>query len=241
MLKIFLSLTFLSLSIFANETPQARAVIESTDRTVLSSEIGGKILYLEKNTGDSFKKGETLVNIECDVYKAERDKIGVKVALARTKLKKNKQLSQYNSVGKFDVENSELELKEQQLSYKIASINVKRCNVKAPFTGKIVTRLANKYQTIKPQEELFEIINSDSLEIKTVVPATWLKWLAVGQKIVLKVDEIGKEIKSEILQIDSVVDPKSQTVTLRAKVTDSKDIIAGMSGTVFFIPSSQNK
>lgn len=236
MFKSFFFLCLTSLLLLANEMPQARAVIESPDRTTLSSEIGGKILFLEKNSGDSFKKGETLVKIECDVYRAQRDKIGVKAALARTKLKKNEQLSTLNSVGVFEVETSKLELQEQQMEYRIANINVQRCEIKAPFTGRVVNRVASKYQSIKPQEELLEIVGSDYLEIKTVVPATWLRWLKIGHKIILKIDEIEKEIKSEILQLDSVVDPKSQTITLRAKVTDSKDIIAGMSGTVYFIP-----
>lgn len=237
---VFISIIF-SLQVFANELPQARAVVESINRTVLSSEIGGKITYLNKKDGDSFKKGETLLKIECGVYIAERDKIGVKAGLARTKLKKNKQLSQYNSVGKFDVEISKLELREQQLAYKIANINVKRCQIKAPFTGRVVKKFANKYQNVKPQQELLEVINTDSLEIKSVVPANWLRWLKVGQEIVFKVDEVEEEIKTEVLQIDSVVDPKSQTINLRAEINDSKNIISGMSGTVYFTPNKNEK
>lgn len=234
MKRLATTLIFISTTLLAQEYNQARAVIESENRTILSSEIGGNISSISKNNGDYFKRGETLVTIDCDIYKAQRDKIGTKVGLAEIKLKKSLELAKYNSVGQFDVKTSELELKEQQLDYKIASINVNRCNIKAPYSGRVVQRIVNKYQNVKPQDELIEIVSNNSLEIKSVVPATWLTWINVGDELLLKVDEINLEIKTKIFQIDPVIDPKSQTINIRAKINDDKKIMAGMSGTLYF-------
>jgi len=217
------------------ENLQSRAVIHSFNRTILSSEIGGKIVFMQKSNGDYFEKDETLVKIDCDIYTAEKDKIKVKRDLLKVKYDKTKHLSTFNSVGQFEVKTAELELQEQELELKIATMNVNRCEIKAPFSGRIVEKIANKHQNIKPQEELFEIISNNSLEIRTVVPAKWLSWLKVGQEININIDELNIDVKSTILQIDSVVDPKSQTINLRAKLENSNNIIAGMSGTVRFI------
>lgn len=178
---------------------------------------------------------EILVKIDCDIYSAQRDKIRVKRDLLKTKYDKTKQLSTLNSVGQFEVKTAELELQEQEIELKIASMNVERCDIKAPFSGRVVEKIASKYQNIKPQEELFEIISTNSLEIRTVVPAKWLSWLKIGDEISVNIDELNVDIKTKILQIDSVVDPKSQTVNLRAKIENpNNNIIAGMSGTVTF-------
>ncbi len=234
-MKFFYLAFLFSLGLYANDNFQSRAVIHSFDRTILSSEIGGKIVSIQKNNGDYFEKNETLAKIDCDIYIAERDKIKVKRDLLQIKYDKNKHLSTLNSVGQFEVKTAELELQEQDLELKIATINANRCEIKAPFSGRIVDKKAAKYQNIKPQEELFEIINNDSLEIRTVVPAKWLSWLKIGQEININIDELDVNLKSKILQIDSVVDPKSQTVNLRAKIENTNNIIAGMSGTVTFI------
>lgn len=231
----FFYLAFLFLAeVYASDNFQSRAVIHSFDRTMLSSEIGGKIVFIQKNNGDYFEKNETLAKIDCDIYIAERDKIKVKRDLLQIKYDKSKHLSTLNSVGHFEVKTAELELQEQELELKIATINANRCEIKAPFFGRIVDKKAAKYQNIKPQEELFEIINNDSLEIRTVVPAKWLSWLKIGQEININIDELDVNLKSKILQIDSVVDPKSQTVNLRAKIENTNNIIAGMSGTITF-------
>lgn len=234
MKKSLLVFSFLCSQLFCNDDFQARAIVESTDRTILSSEIGEMITSIDKNSGDYFKKDEILIKIDCNIYQAEKEKIRVKKELARVKLNKNLQLKKFNSVGQFDVETSRLELRQEEIDYKIASINVNRCEIKAPFSGRVVQKIANRFQNVKPQEELLEIVSSDSLEIKSVVPATWLTWLKVGEEIVFKIDEINDEVKTKILQIDSVVDPKSQTINIRAKINNSKNIIAGMSGTIYF-------
>lgn len=232
--KFFIFIVFVS-NLFSNENSlSARAVVESNDKTILSSELGGVINSIPKSSGDYFKKGDLLVKIDCDIYKAEMEKIAVKRDLAKVKLNKNIQLLKYNSVGQFDIDISKLELQENEVAYKIASINVDRCEIKAPFTGRVVQKMVNKYQSVKPQEQLVEIISSESLELKSVVPATWLSWLKIGQDITFKIDEINKEVKTKILQIDSVVDPKSQTINIRAKIENPENIIAGMSGTVSF-------
>lgn len=234
MKKFCLSLLLLSIGAFANENLQARAVIHSLDRTTISSEIAGEILFMPKNNGDYFEKNETLVKIDCNIYTAQRDKIKATRDLARVKLEKTKHLNSFNSAGQFDVRTAEFELQEQESELKVASINADRCDVKAPFSGRIVEKKANKYQNIKPQEELYEIVNNNALEIRTVVPAIWLSWLKVGEEINMNIDELNVNIKSKIMQIDSVVDPKSQTVNIRAKIENSQNIMAGMSGTITF-------
>jgi RND family efflux transporter MFP subunit len=230
-----LSIILITNLLSAEDKLQSRAVIHSFDRTILSSEIGGKIVFMQKNNGDYFEKNEILVKIDCDIYSAQRDKIRVKRDLLKTKYDKTKQLSTLNSVGQFEVKTAELELQEQEIELKIASMNVERCDIKAPFSGRVVEKIASKYQNIKPQEELFEIISTNSLEIRTVVPAKWLSWLKIGDEISVNIDELNVDIKTKILQIDSVVDPKSQTVNLRAKIENpNNNIIVGMSGTVTF-------
>lgn len=238
--KIIFLMIFTSNLFSMEETFQSRAVVNSFDRTILSSEIGGKIIFMQKNNGDYFIKNDILVKIDCDIYSAELDKIKIKRDLLKVKYDKTKQLSTFNSVGQFEVKTAELELQEQEQEIKIARINVERCEIKAPFSGRIVEKIASKHQNVKPQEELYEIISSNSLEIRTVVPAKWLSWLKIDEEITVNIDELNIDVKTKILQIDSVVDPKSQTVNLRAKIENPQNnIIAGMSGTVTFVNHSK--
>lgn len=222
----------------AVDEPTARAVIVSLDRTVLSSEIAGEVIELSKHEGDSFKKGESLLKIDCAVYRAQKRKIDVEKEIAKLELEKNKKLDSFGSVGTFEIQISNENYNKQKAESDIAAINVSRCEINAPFDGKIASKKVSKYQSIKPQDELFEIVGLDNLEARVVVPSSWLVWLKRGMEFGLSVDETKATLKAQIVQIDSVVDPTSQSITIRAKlIKPFENIIPGMSATAHF---SQN-
>jgi membrane fusion protein, multidrug efflux system len=234
-MKKFLSLALLTSCLYADNNLTSRAVIVSLDRTVLSSEIAGEIINLSKFEGDSFNKGESLIKIDCSVYRAQKRKIDVEKEIARLELEKNKKLDTYGSVGTFEIQISQENLNKQKAESDIAAINISRCDIKAPFDGKIASKKVSKYQNIKPQDELLEIVGIDNLEARVVVPSSWLVWLKKGIEFDLNVDETKTTVKAQIVQIDSIVDPTSQSVSIRAKlVKPFENIIPGMSATANF-------
>ena len=234
-MKKFLSLALLTSCLYADNNLTSRAVIVSLDRTVLSSEIAGEIIYLSKFEGDAFAKDESLLKIDCSVYKAQKRKIDVEKEIARLELEKNKKLDTYGSVGTFEIQISQENLNKQKAESDIAAINISRCDIKAPFDGRIASKKVSKYQNIKPQDELLEIVGIDNLEARVVVPSSWLVWLKKGIEFDLSIDETKTTVKAKIIQIDSVVDPTSQSITIRAKLLKPfENIIPGMSATANF-------
>ncbi|MDD2895878.1 MAG: efflux RND transporter periplasmic adaptor subunit [Aliarcobacter sp.] len=233
-MKKFLSFILLASYLYAEDF-SARAVIISLDRTILSSEIAGEIIELSKYEGDSFKKGDSLIKIDCAVYSAQRRKIEVEKEISRLEHEKNKKLDTYGSIGTFEIQISQENYNKQKAESDIASINVSRCNIQAPFDGRIASKKVSKYQSVKPQDELLEIVSLDNLEARVVVPSSWLVWLKKGMDFDLNIDETKATIKAQVVQIDSIVDPTSQSISLRAKLIKPYDnIIPGMSATANF-------
>ena len=234
-MKKFLSFVLMVSYLYANDDFSARAVILSLDRTVLSSEIAGEIIELSKSEGDSFKKGDTLIKIDCSVYKAQKRKIEVEKEISKLQLEKNKKLDTYGSIGTFEIQISQENYNKQQAENDIAAINVSRCSIQAPFDGRVASKKVSKHQSIKPQDELLEIVSIDNLEARVVVPSSWLVWLKRDMEFDLMIDETKTKIKAQVVQLDSVVDPTSQSLSIRAKlIKPFENIIPGMSATAIF-------
>ena len=234
-MKKFLSFVLMVSYLYANDDFSARAVILSLDRTILSSEIAGEIIELSKSEGDSFKKGDTLIKIDCSVYKAQKRKIEVEKEISKLQLEKNKKLDTYGSIGTFEIQISQENYNKQQAENDIAAINVSRCSIQAPFDGRVASKKVSKHQSIKPQDELLEIVSIDNLEARVVVPSSWLVWLKRGMEFDLMIDETKTKIKAQVVQLDSVVDPTSQSLSIRAKlIKPFENIIPGMSATAIF-------
>ena len=233
--SLFLILTIsLATFLYAQELT-TRALVKAVEHTVLSSEIAGKIVSIPKSDGQSFKKGETLAKIDCAIYNAQLEKVKTQVDIAKEKMSKNKQLSQYNSSSKFELRISEIEYEKELAEYNIAKINIQRCEIRAPYNGKIVKKIASKYQNIQPNQELLEILNISNLELEVIVPSSWLIFLKKDQKFKLLIDETQEELEASIQDLGAMIDTSSQTISLRAKPISPYDtLIPGMSATAEF-------
>jgi membrane fusion protein (multidrug efflux system) len=236
---VLLSLFFL---LPAKAEMTARAVVSAIDRTILSAEISGNVVYLPTGDGEYFKKGALLAQIDCAIFEAQQRKIEIQKKIALYQMQKNEQLDKLNSIGAFEVLISQEEYSKQGAELDIVSVNVKRCKIYAPFNGRVVEKKVNLHQSIKAQQEILEIVGTGNLEAIVVVHATWLSWLKKGDKLTLNVDETQTDIKVIVKEIGAVVDPTSQTVLIRAKLFKPYGkIIAGMSGTATFNYTNNSK
>jgi RND family efflux transporter MFP subunit len=232
-MKTILALIITISSLLAEQN--IRAIIVSPDRTVLSAQIAGSITSILKRDGEYFKKKQLLAKIDCGIYEAQKEKVKVEKNIAYKQLLNNKRLSKLGSISNLEIELSRAEYHKKSADLKIADINSSRCYIYAPFNGRVVSTKVNRYQSVKPQDEIIDIISVDNLEAIAVVPATWIASLSNNQVVKLHIDELNKSIYGKIKELGAVVDPSSQTINIRVSLNKPYgNILSGMSATVYF-------
>jgi membrane fusion protein, multidrug efflux system len=211
----------------------SRGLVKAKSRAVLASEIGAVVNKTPLRAGDSFKKGDLLIGFDCRLLKNQKDKVAAQVKASKAQLENAKDLEKMRSIGKLDVTIARAEYDKDKSELKIASLNVERCSVEAPFDGKVVRLLVNRYESVDLRRNLIEIASSSELEIEIIAPASWLNRVEKGQKTKMLVDELQAEIDLEIVAVGGAVDPVSQTILIRCKVINQPpSLLPGMSGLV---------
>ncbi|OXY80757.1 efflux RND transporter periplasmic adaptor subunit [Oceanimonas doudoroffii] len=222
---------------FQGEEYKARAVIKALDRAVLSGELAARVTQLPKRPGDSFRQGELLLGLDCSLYQAQADKVAAESKAARFKLDNAKQLNELRSIGSLDVALAQSEYAQAQAELRIARLNTERCQIKAPYDGRVVAVLVNRHENIRQQQEVLEIVADQRLEAEVVVPATWLGWLKPELPLTLRIDETGASVEAAVVAISPAIDPVSQTLQLRARLTQPSGLMPGMSASAYFTPA----
>jgi len=231
---------FLGFQAHAAEENSVRFQLISTHKTVLSSQVSGKIKQLDVNTGDAFTKGQVLVAIDCATHQAKRKKVLAELNLERTKLKVQKQLEKLGSGSFLDTALVEAKIQQVKADLHIIDITLQRCSIKAPFTGRVIERAGMPYQYVDVGQPILEIIDNQRLEVVMIVPSSWLSWLALEQPFFINVDENQTRYQAKITRIGAHVDSASQSVTVVGSLLHSDDhLVSGMSGSAIFeIPES---
>ena len=228
----FVVIFLLPQAIYASEY-SARGLIKAKSRAVLASEIGAVVSETPLRSGDSFKSGDLLIGFDCRLLKNQMEKIAAQVKASKAQLDNAKDLEKMRSIGNLDVTLARAEYDKDRSELKIAALNVERCKVKAPFDGKVVQLLVNRYESVDVRRSIIEIASSSELEVEIIAPASWLSRVTSGQKASMSVDELGMDIEVEIIAVGGAVDPVSQTILVRCKVLNRPEsLLPGMRGVV---------
>ena len=233
-LIIVIFLTFLNNSI-ANETREARALVSATEKVLISSEIAARVEKINFLLGDAFKKGDVLISFDCKLYKAQREVIQATYDSSKIQLENDKELLEMRSIGKLQYQLSESALKKAEAELNIANFNVERCEIIAPYDGKVMDVYTSIFTSIEQRQPLMDIVGDGLLEAEIVVPSNWLQWLKKNHEVKITIDETGETLDASIISLGAAVDAVSQTIELKAQFKKKyENLIPGMSGIVKF-------
>jgi membrane fusion protein, multidrug efflux system len=219
----------------AADMGKVRAQVTSRQQTTLSAEISAKVLSLPVREGDSFNEGQQLIVFDCSILEAQRDKAKASADAAEETLKVNKRLSDLGSISTLELEQSAAKLREAQADFTAVSTMASKCTLSAPFAGRVAKLYIEAHQYMTPGKSIMDIIDTHHLEVRLIVPSTWLSWLKVGAAFTIHVDELSRSFQARVAAVNPRVDPVSQSVSLIGEIMkNDSQLLPGMSGWVTF-------
>ncbi|HYE36513.1 efflux RND transporter periplasmic adaptor subunit [Methylocaldum sp.] len=215
--------------------PEIRAQLNPRHTTTLSAELPAKILQLTVREGERFTRGQTLIGFDCAVQQAQLNKAQAVLHGAQKTYEVNSRLSKLQSISSLEVELAAAKVAEAQADIALNKAYLSKCQVTAPFDGRVVQISAHAHQYVKIGDPIMEILNDRQLELRLIVPSVWLRWLKTGERFNVQVEETGKGYVAEIVTLGARIDAVSQSIPLVAQITGQPpELVPGMSGKAIF-------
>jgi membrane fusion protein (multidrug efflux system) len=219
--------------------------LTAQDRIDLFAEVQGVMLSQGKpfKAGQSYSKGDRLVAIESDIFRAglksQKSSLQnlITAALADLKLDYPDSFDAWDKyVREFDIDAGVKDLPEARsdkermfitgrniystyYNVKNQELTLERYNLHAPFNGILTESLVNPGTLIRPGQKLGTFINPSVYEMETPVNSSLVKFLAVGQQVqVNSSDGTSAQWMGEIVRINSSVNSGTQTVNIYIKL-----------------------
>jgi RND family efflux transporter MFP subunit len=163
--------------VYTQGTAQPRTSIN------LSAEVSGRVLKTAPQFADGgfFNKGDLLLKIDPRDYqlaitKAEAQIAGAQQQLAQAEAEYKQKLKEYDGVDRSKVtdyalrkpqyEEARARLKAAKADLEIAKLQLARCEIRAPFDGRVVEKKADMGQYVTPGTALATVYAVDTAEIR---------------------------------------------------------------------------
>lgn len=212
-----------------------RVQLTALNDLVVSSEVAARIERIFVRDGDAFRSGAPLVSFDCRTLEAQLEKTRATRDGARHHLETVQRLAELNSVGKLEADQAEAKARETAADVRMVQSTLAKCQIVAPFSGRVVQRMASDHQFVNAGTPLLSLVDTSAIEVRLIVPSRWLSWLKAGALFQIRLEDLDKTVEAKVTRIGARIDPISQSVALVAVVTGSSaGLLPGMSGWATF-------
>lgn len=225
-----------------NGEHQVQAVMVARKIAVISSTIDARILKMPLNNGDTFDKGDLLVEYDCGIDHARMREIQARQRLSQKQLDAYKTLQDMEVVSKIEVDTARENNAQAVAQIQQVNSRLSLCKIKAPFAGRVANKTASQDEFVQTGRVLMELASREPLQAEFLIPSIWLRWLNVGTPLQVYVAESDRHYNARISRIHGEVDPVSQSVQVDAELESYAEVLLpGMSGKATFAPETVYK
>lgn len=214
-----------------------RGIVKAVNQAMIGTDLSLPIISLPFREGQDFAKGDILAAFDCRDIEAQVKSAEAVLRAETITHENNARLARSKAVGAFEVDLSKAKTDQAAAELEAFQSKMARCVIRAPYDGRVAFVRAHEHEIPEPNQPLMQIVSKGELEIETLLPSPWLRWLKPGTPFSITIDETGEKKPAEVARIAATVDPVSQTVKVTGRFAeDATGILPGMSGPTAFNP-----
>ena len=208
-----------------------KAVLFPFREAVIAARAESTLLPYRFKLGEPFKAGEVLTALDDSRYALEVRRATEQADFARAVFEDRKQLRDKNFTSDYELKKAEFDLSVPESSLADAKLNLSYCIVKAPFAGKLAEIRTQEYETVRPGQPLFRIIDDNRLLAVMNVPLNDVALTTVGNPVVVSVSGTDRKAKGTVYEVAPQADHRTGTVRIRVLIDNGDGKLrAGMTG-----------
>jgi membrane fusion protein (multidrug efflux system) len=203
----------------------------SDDATLAAPMQGGRVASVVE-VGKPVKAGQALCNIESDRYQAMLMQAKSAVEVAKGEVERQKVNVEKGFVGKAVKDQAEFGFQQARVAMLQAQRAYEDSRCQAPFSGVMVSRMIERYQTVAPGQPTVRLAATTRLEAVVSIPEAEARDFHEGQTAEFsQVQDTARTFAGKLKSIDRAVEAKNRTVMARIDIPNSGNVLRpGMVG-----------
>jgi membrane fusion protein (multidrug efflux system) len=215
------------------------ANLEAERQVSVVAEAQRQVTELLVEEGDRAQRGQILLRLQNDEQVSALEKVKSQVAKAEREFVRQERLFEQDLISEEDFNNASYELEQLRISLTDAERELGYTEVRAPISGTVTARMINLGDQVQIGQELFELIDFESIVARIYVPEKHISELRTGLPAHVSAQAAaGLDYACSVKRIAPIVDPKSGTVKVTVAVGALPSLRPGMYVDVNLITST---
>lgn len=203
----------------------------SEDATLAAPVQGGRVAKVSE-VGKPVKAGQALCDIESQRYQAMMLSARAAMDVAKGEMNRQKVNVEKGYVGKAVLDQAELQYQQARVALLQAQRNYEDSRCQAPFSGVLVSRMIDRFETVAPGAPTVRVAATNRLEAVVAIPESEARDFHEGQTAEFSlVQDSARVFTGKLTSIDRAVEARNRTVMARIDIPNSGNVLRpGMVG-----------
>ena len=187
--------------------------VETPNDIMISAEVGGKVISYNLEEGDMVKKGQTILKIDDAKLKQEKARLEAMSSQAKENYERLKKIYDEDGIGsEIDYLNAKYAFEQSNSALESIKVDLANTSIKAPFNGRIETKMMDIGEMVAPGAPVVRIIGSDDFIISAGVPARYSDVIREGDEVEVWFDTQSSDtVYSTIAYAGNSINPQNRT------------------------------
>ncbi|CAN5322230.1 efflux RND transporter periplasmic adaptor subunit [soil metagenome] len=197
------------------------ATIEADSEADVPAKVGGEVIELRVEEGDSVEAGQVLALLDGERLRFEVARSLAEVRRLEQEYERNVELHEKGLVSAGSFESLKYELDALKATHDLAALELSYTRIRAPIGGVVTHRYIKLGNTMAVNEPTFHIADLDPLLAYLHVPEREYRRLAPGHRATAEVDALAsRPFEARIERVAPSVDPATGTFKVTVEIED---------------------
>lgn len=219
------------------KTLRSPAIVQASQSSDLTFQVGGEITSLPVVEGQEVRKGAVIARLDQRAYRNEVSQAKTAFDSAKIEFDRAERLLAGNAIARSVYEQRESQLNVARAQLDTANKAIEDTILRSPFAGVIATKHAKKFQNVQPLEKIVTLQTTGAAEAEVQIPASMIatsgRFNFTDTAVFLDTMP-DQKIPATFLSIGTQADPATRTyaVTYGFTPPEGLNILPGMTATV---------
>lgn len=190
------------------------------DAAELHPEISGRLIYLNIPEGKTVSAGTLIARIYDGDLKAQLNKLKVQLETAHQTAKRYESLLAVNGVSRQEYDLKMLEISNIRADMEIVESNLRRTEVRAPFSGLLGLKLVSTGAYVSPATLLTTIREKERLRLQFSLPERYMGKIREGKEVLFQTEGNTRTYRARVDAMEAAVSENNRSLMIRADVTE---------------------
>lgn len=196
--------------------------LRSRQGVMLRPEVSGRIAAFGFAEGQRVRRGQTLVQLDDTLPRAQLKQAEAQAAIARTQWQRNRELVAQNFVSQSALDQAAAALEVAEAQVAVAKAQVERMRIVAPFDAVAGLRTVNLGDYVKDGADLVSLEDTSSMLVDFRLPERVISRLKLGQGVDAEMEALpGRTFKGRVEAVDAQVDANGRSLLVRARLDNA--------------------